>query len=96
MKKISVILVLLFASGLYANNGEEIFKAKCASCHLINPPAAMSNPGTPEFKKAINDLKAPPMSKVALWSKCTMKAKRHLSTLCLTSSPILMQAKLSV
>ncbi len=76
MKKISIILfALLFATGLYANNGEEIFKAKCASCHLINPPAAMSNPGTPEFKKAINDLKAPPMSKIASMVKMHHEGK---------------------
>lgn len=75
MKKISVILALLFASGLYANNGEEIFKARCASCHFINPPAAMSKPGTPEFEKAINALKAPPMSKVASMVKMHHEGK---------------------
>jgi hypothetical protein len=75
MKKISILLALLFATGLYANNGEAIYKAKCASCHLINPPAAMSNPGTPEFKKAINDLKAPPMSKVASMVKMEHESK---------------------
>jgi uncharacterized low-complexity protein len=75
MKKISILLALLFATGLYANNGEAIYKAKCASCHLINPPAAMSSPGTPEFKKAINDLKAPPMSKVASMVKMEHESK---------------------
>jgi len=75
MKKISILIAFLFTSLLSANSGEEIFKAKCVSCHLMQPPAAMMNPGTPEFEKAINALKAPPMAKVASMIKMHHEGK---------------------
>ena len=80
MKNFSILLALLLATGLYANNGEEIFKAKCAACHLIDMPSAMNKPGTPEFNKAINDLKAPPMSKVASMVKMHHEGKEAFVT----------------
>ena len=56
-------------------NGEEIFKAKCSSCHLMQPPAAMHRPGTAEFKEAMNNLKAPPMAKVSQMVKMQYPSK---------------------
>jgi len=74
---------LLLAAGLLFatlplsanNNGEELFKVKCSACHLMQPPGAMHNPGTPEFKEAINNLKAPPMAKVAQMIKMHYETK---------------------
>ncbi len=78
MKKTLVLAagLLLTTLTLSANsNGEEIFKTKCTSCHLMLPPGAMAKPGTAEFKKAIDDLKAPPMAKVATMIKMQYKTK---------------------
>ena len=67
MKKTTLLAasLLLTTLTLSANSGEEIFKAKCASCHTMQPPGAMAKPGTPAFKKAMDELKAPPMAKVS-------------------------------
>ncbi|KYJ85944.1 c-type cytochrome [Sulfurovum riftiae] len=68
MKKITLLAAALLFSTLTLSansNGEEIFKAKCSACHMLQPPGAMEKAGTLEFKKAMNDLKAPPMAKVS-------------------------------
>jgi len=68
MKKITLLAAMLLLSTLTlfaGSNGEEIFKAKCSACHMLQPPGAMAKPGTPEFQKAMSDLKAPPMAKVS-------------------------------
>jgi len=55
---IKSLMVLIFMSvGLFAQSGTQIFEAKCASCHMLNPPFDMSK------KK---DMKAPPMKMVSL------------------------------
>ena len=61
---------LLGLSALFASDGEAVFKAKCSACHMLTPPAGMmKGPGTPEFKKAMAELKAPPMAKIAHMAK---------------------------
>ncbi len=70
MKKISILLVCAAISGLFAADGKAVFDAKCSVCHTIKPPAGMmKGPGTPEFKKAMAKLKAPPMVKIAQMAK---------------------------
>ncbi|SFV60193.1 Cytochrome c, class I precursor [hydrothermal vent metagenome] len=78
MKKTVLVTagLLLSTLALSANNsGEEIFKAKCSACHLLQAPGAMYKPGTPEFRQAMNDLKAPPMAKVASMIKMKYETK---------------------
>jgi uncharacterized low-complexity protein len=66
MKKL--LLLLTFISTLYATNGEKIFDAKCASCHLKVLPEGMeeSKRGTEEFAKAASKLVAPPLEKIVM------------------------------
>ena len=56
MKKILITLTTLLATTatIQAQNGEEIFKAKCAACHMLSMPKDHSN------------LMAPPMPKVVM------------------------------
>jgi len=68
MNKIVLFAASLLSSTLILSageSGETIFKAKCSACHQMQPPGAMARPGTPEFQKAMNELKAPPMAKVS-------------------------------
>ena len=68
MKKITLMAAALLFSTLTLSadsNGGEIFEVKCSACHILQPPGATARPGTPEFEKAMNALKAPPMAKVS-------------------------------
>jgi len=76
MKKLLFTLAIS-ASALLANSGEEIFKANCTACHSMTPPKAMMNPGTPEFEKALKELKAPPMMKVASMIRMKHEGKEN-------------------
>ncbi len=77
MKKTLFAAALLFSTlTLSANSkGEEIFKAQCTACHTMQPPGALAKPGTPEFKAAMDKMKAPPMAKVASMIKMQYKTK---------------------
>ena len=70
MKKLTLLFALCVITELFGAEGEAIFKAKCSTCHMLTPPAGMmKGPGTPEFKKAMAELKAPPMVKIAQMAK---------------------------
>ena len=83
MKKTLLLAAgLLFSTiTLSANSsGEEIFKAKCSACHLLQPPSALHQPGTPAFKEAMNNLKAPPMAKITQMIKMHYEGKEAFVT----------------
>ena len=71
MKKI--MLAALVATGLFASNGAEVFKAKCAMCHKVvnmkERQAKMRALPPKERKemmmKFVSTLKAPPINKVS-------------------------------
>lgn len=62
MKKLFLLLAIGFAS-LYANSGEEIYKAKCMMCHA----------NTGMMKKS--NMKAPPMPMVSKRLKMKLKSR---------------------
>ena len=67
MKKIIAISALLFSMVITTLNasevtGESVYKLKCASCHMLNAPKGMMDGN---HSKMVNDMKAPPMSKIS-------------------------------
>jgi hypothetical protein len=63
-----------------AQTGEEIFDKNCITCHIKKSSTVMEQRGTDAHRKAMMELKAPPIMKVVMKVKMVHQSKEEFVT----------------